>query len=286
MIAELGEHILIDVDVTNAQATAASLENFVFSEDVQVRDATHELHRIQVHGPSAHKVVASALGVPIPPPSEQGGQGVGEPQFNLEPFRATTLRFNGTPVSIVRRDIAGTPGLHITIPREHAESLWQQLVAMDARSIGWYALNIARIEAGTPIFNIDFGPTNLPHETSLVDKRVSFKKGCYIGQEIVARMQNLGAPKQQLVGIAMQSDHLPVAGGAVFEIVEDKMGDRIGVITSSTISPMCSAQSIAFAMLRSTHAELATEVLIHAEGEEARGQVHPLVFWTSEGVEL
>lgn len=275
-IAEFGEQIIIDLDVTNAEATAKALDGFLFSEDVQLRDATAELHRMQVHGPQAASLI---------------GHIIGQSDFALENKRAAHAPWNDTHVSIFRLDTAGSPGLHITLPREHAETFWQHLVTNDnenlrARPIGWYALNIARIEAGTPMFNIDFGSTNLPHETGLVDSRVSFKKGCYIGQEIVARMHNLGAPKQQLVGIAMQSDHLPVAGGAVFEIVEEAMGDRIGVITSSTISPMCSAQPIAFAMLRTASAALGTDVLIHAEGEEARGQVHPLTFWTSEGVEL
>jgi len=282
-IAELGNEILIDLDVTNAEATAKSLDSFVFSEDVQVRDVTHELHRITLHGQNAHHVISRALG---------------HEAFALEPMRAATLEHNGTSVSIFRKDIAGAPGLHLTMPREHAASIWKKLVTGEThisgadsaeapgdvgRPIGWYALNIARIEAGTPIFNIDFGSTNLPHESGVVDSRVSFKKGCYIGQEIVARMQNLGKPKQTLIGLSMTSDHLPVAGGAVFEIIEDKPGDRIGVITSSTISPMCSAQPIAFAMLRTQFTEPGATVIVHAEGEEARAVSHALTFWQLDG---
>ena len=262
-LAELGEEIIIDLDVTIAAATAESLSSFVFGEDVQVRDATSDFHRIQLHGPEGPALVENVLGA-------NGGS-------------AAASRFEGHGVTIFRNDITSSPGLHITVPRERAPGLWQAFITGGARPLGWYAFNTARIEVGTPLFNIDFGPTNLPHETALVDSRVSFKKGCYIGQEIVARMQNLGAPKQKLIGLRMLSDHLPVAGAAVFELVDGKPGDRIGVITSSTISPMCSAQSIAFAMLRTDFTNPGTQVLVHAEGEEARAEAHGLTFWTSEG---
>lgn len=269
LLAELGDSIVIDLDVTNAEATASALNNFLFADDVQLRDASHELHRLQLHGPDALAVLQRAIGKAEAPA--------------LEHNRATATTFAGGSVTIVRHDLAGEPGFHIAIERDRAADFWQALVDAGARPIGWYALNIARIEAGTPIFNIDFGPTNLPHETGLVAHRVSFKKGCYIGQEIVARMQNLGAPKQMLTGLKMQSDHLPVAGAAVFEIVEGALGDRAGVVTSSTISPMNSAQPIAFAMLRSPLTPPGTVVMVHAEGAEARAETHALTFWTRGG---
>ena len=69
---------------------------------------------------------------------------------------------------------------------------------------GWGgAFNIARIEAGTPLFHVDYGPDNLPHETGVIATRTSFRKGCYLGQEVVARMESLGKPKQRLVGVGI-----------------------------------------------------------------------------------
>jgi folate-binding protein YgfZ len=152
-----------------------------------------------------------------------------------------------------------------------------------ARPIGWHAFNIARIEAGTPLFNIDFGPTNLPHETGLLSHRVSFTKGCYLGQEVVARLENLGKPKQILVGLKVQTDALPIAGAQVFEQNSDNsMGDQIGVVTSSTLSPMLGAVPIAFAMLKTTKATPGATVLVSAEGEQAPALISPLRFWPRE----
>ena len=176
------------------------------------------------------------------------------------------------------------------MPRDRAAAIWEFLLATDhivgqdkrrVRPIGWLAFNIARIEAGTPLFNIDFGPTNLPHESGILHDRVSFTKGCYLGQEIVARMESLGKPKQTLVGLKMQSDLLPVAGAQVFERgADDVMGQQIGIVTSSTLSPMLGAAPIAFAMLKTACAAAGAAVLVNAEGEQVKATVESLRFWS------
>src|SRR5439155_17574914 len=118
-----------------------------------------------------------------------------------------------------------------------------------ARRIGWHAYNIARIEAGWPIFNIDFGPDSLPHETGVLEDRVSFKKGCYLGQEVVARMQSLGHPKQRLVGLKAKEwttsggeEGVPEEGTRVYAQARGQEGGQppevVGAVTSSAASPM------------------------------------------------
>ena len=128
-------------------------------------------------------------------------------------------------IFVMRDDTTGSVGLHLFVPRHRAEAVWTTLLDLDAtvgegkrriRPIGWYAFNIARIEAGTPLMNVDFGPPHLPHETGLLRQRVSFSTGCYPGQEVVARMENLGKPKQSLSGLRMTGEALPVAGDSVF----------------------------------------------------------------------
>ena len=87
--------------------------------------------------------------------------------------------------------------------------------------------NAARIEAGTPLYNLDFGPTSLPHESAIVDQRVRFDKGCYLGQEVVARMQSLGHPTQRLVSLEIgrdQLNHLAHARRQAHRICHGEMG--------------------------------------------------------------
>src|SRR5205807_8530340 len=108
------------------------------------------------------------------------------------------------------------------------------------RPIGWAAFNAARIEAGRPIFGIDFDESVLPAETGQFNRAVSVTKGCYLGQEIVARMHARQQVARQLAGIRMDSDALPIAGAKIF----DDASNEIGGVTSSTLSPVLSNVAI------------------------------------------
>src|ERR1700677_3091319 len=96
------------------------------------------------------------------------------------------------------------------------------------RPAGWAVFNTTRIEAGRAMFGIDFDDSVLPAETGQLDRAVSFTKGCYLGQEIVARMHARGQVARQIVGIRMKEDALPIAGAAIL----DKEKNQIGGITS------------------------------------------------------
>src|SRR5690606_32624583 len=105
-------------------------------------------------------------------------------------------------VTVYRRDDAGAPGLHLIVPRDRAGDVYKALLepvgglvpeveggvrrAITGRGIGWLAYNTARIEAGTALYCVDFGPDSLPAETGprTMAEAVSFTKGCYLGQEI------------------------------------------------------------------------------------------------------
>lgn len=172
------------------------------------------------------------------------------------------------PQAPVNGDIAITTplGTHRWGPAEDAADRWRQLLNAGAKPIGWQAYNITRIEAGMPLFHIDFGPTNLPHETGIVNQTCSFTKGCYRGQEIVARMQSLGHPGKILVQFAGQGDDLPPAGAAVYG-GNDAEAHIVGAVTSSCHSPLRSGRPIGFAMVKWEFREQAT---LHAQTKHGR----------------
>jgi folate-binding protein YgfZ len=274
MVVELGDRMFIDLDIHQAASTVKTLGDFLFAEDVELKDVSAQFHHVAVQGKRAAEVIAAASG---------------RAEFTLDVGQARTVVIDGIEVVVARRDQLGEMGFELIVPMGGAPLVWEFLVAADhpvgqdkrrVRPIGWYAYNIARIEAGTPLFNVDFGSTNLPHETGILRQRVSFTKGCYLGQEIVARMESLGKPKQVLVGLNIADDHLPVAGAQVFARREDgSMGDEVGVVTSSTLSPMLSAAPIAFAMVKTAQARMGSVVLVNAEGEQAPATIAPLRFW-------
>jgi folate-binding protein YgfZ len=274
--------MLIDVDVHDAARTATSLNAFVFGEDVQIADETAAWARISVHGPLGPELLREA------------GASTDALRKLSEDHSCTWLAVAGASVAIARRDQCGVPGLELWVASADAAKVWDALVSQHdeaaagrrrARPAGWYAYNIARIEGGTPLFHIDFGADNLPHESGLLAKRVSFKKGCYLGQEVVARMESLGHPKQRLVALRTAEDLLPTAGSPVFERGADgEPGNPVGAVTSSALSPMLGAAPIAFAMVKYAHSEPGAVLVSPAEGSRTDVTVQPaLVFLPESG---
>jgi folate-binding protein YgfZ len=242
-----------------------------------MEDVTENVYRIEMHGPRALEVLGVAAG---------RADGLA-----LEPGHAAAAPVAGYEIDVARSDTTGEIGLVLFVPRDGLTDVWDALLGAGepegeakaaprfVRPVGWFAYNIARIEAGTPLFHVDFGPENLPHETGVLRERVCFTKGCYLGQEVVARMESLGRPKQQLVGLKVEGVRLPMAEAQVFAGDDEGLGTPIGVVTSSTPSPMLGAKPIAFAMVKSAHADPGTSVRVMAEGEAAPATVGPLRFW-------
>jgi folate-binding protein YgfZ len=262
LIAEFGDEMLVDLDRFAAAATVEQLRGFLFSEDVQIEDVTGATGRLALHGAAA-LVLLQALGLPA---------------GMLEQDRScAACTLGALPVRAVRRDLAGVPGIDLFAASDALVPMFDTLLAVGlsqpVRAVGWHAFNVARIEGGSPLFLVDFGREALPHETGVLARRVSFRKGCYLGQEVVARMESLGKPKQRLVGVRMQEDRLPVAGAEVH--VEAPGGEVIGAITSSGPAPMLGSACVAFAMLKYASGEPGTRVRVAAEGDWAIGVVQP-----------
>ncbi len=285
LLCELPDQLLVDLDVHDATSAVKSLGAFIFAEDVQIVDVSDQWVRVSLHGPGALELLA-AVGAPTDAVRtlNEHGSCVG---FDLD----------GTRAVAARRDQCAAPGIEMWVGSTAATLLFENFIRVQegtphgrraARPAGWYAYNIARIEAGTPLFHVDFGPENLPHETGVLHERVSFKKGCYLGQEVVARMESLGKPKQRLVALRVTDDLLPTAGSPVFERSADgQPGNPVGAVTSSALSPMLGAAPIAFAMVKSAHAVADTVLVAPAEGGRTEVRVRPqLPFLSAEGKPL
>ena len=294
-VTALEDHIRFDLDVHAARRTMETLGGYLFAEDVELTDASETHHRIALHGPGAIRALAS-VGEPA------AGPGLDD----LGDRRACLVRIAGHEVVVERDDLVGEIGLHLTCETAGVGWVYEALLATggqtleavgageaDARArvrpAGWHAFNIARIEAGTPLYPIDFGPENLPHETGVLYDRVSFKKGCYLGQEIVARMESRGHSKPVLVALRFDGDADPslpqaVSGDPVLSRNADPEEKPLGHITSSTISPMLGSVPICFARVRAMQARPGSTVSVLAEGSRIAATVQEgLAFWTRGG---
>jgi aminomethyltransferase len=282
-VIELDDRTWLEVDTRLARMLAELLDKYVFSEQVRINLPEPGYHPIGLHGPGAQTILRE--------------EGVFE-----------TGRLIGREVVVWRNDPCGVPGYHILMRSEDAPMIWNHLQTRYSveiepgkrrlRPIGWAAFNTCRIEAGTPLFGIDFElaepsvpgvrekPVSddstpkaqgvLPAETGLLDRAVSFTKGCYLGQEVVARMYARGQIARRLVGLKIENGMLPIAGEHVF----DDQDNQIGAITSSTISPILSESAIALAILKKPHFETGRQVRVPAEGALRQARVVDLPFYS------
>lgn len=282
-LIELGDRMLIEVDAFSVERTIAGLSAYVITEDCVFRDLTQSSHRLSLHGPTA-----AALLDALDPTMTAA---------SLVPGQVRTGTFATHQVIVVREDWCSVPGYELIVPAAAAESIYRLLVQeghdphhgagalrisgqgtlgsrIRLRPAGWMALNIARLEAGTPLYHIDFGSDSLPAETGVLDSRVSFTKGCYLGQEIVARMHARGHPKQRLTGFTLDASGfdqpLPGAGSAI----RDASQTVIGSVTSSTYSPMRGSQRIGLSMVKYQNAVDGASVTIDADGTPCSGRLH------------
>jgi folate-binding protein YgfZ len=267
-VLELGERTLLEMDARLIGAVRAALDKYLFSEQVTMVEQGGILHEIALYGPGAVEILNGA-GSPTPPQAS---------------LAVSQTELFGIPTIIWRDDPAGVPGYHLIIPTKSARAVWMNLLSQFGKSnetgkralrpAGWAAFNATRIEAGRPIFGIDFDETILPAETGQLARAVSFTKGCYPGQEIVARMHARQQVAKQLVGLKFADDALPLAGAAML----DDQSNQVGGITSSTISPVLSNAAIALALVKKQFIPLGTVVNVPAEGALRRAVVTELPF--------
>ena len=271
---------LVDLDVFQVQSVAGHLDKMLFSENVLIDPVSTNYHHLALHGPGSTALLNNVVSDNLP---------------CLESLDHCILTIQGKSVVVYRQDDTGSLGLHLIVPADHIVSVYQELMsAIDwtpqqqedeharakrrGRPIGWLAYNTARIEAGSPLYHVDFGPDSLPHETgpAMIERTVSFTKGCYVGQEIVARMQNLGHPKKLLVRLKMDDDRQPISGSQIFNADQKNDAKVIGAITSSAISPLRGNVAVAIAMIQWGKHEPGTTVSVPAEGQMVTAVVETL----------
>ncbi|MGD1277700.1 MAG: glycine cleavage T C-terminal barrel domain-containing protein [Tepidisphaeraceae bacterium] len=272
-VLERGDRTLLETDARNVPALQAELEKYIFSEQVKLASQMGRLHQLALHGPKSAEILRQLLpqGSALPPVSG-----------------SVAARFLESEVILWRDDPTGAAGYGLIMPVEAANRIWTEITSRfgppppaaepsykrQVWPAGWAAFNTTRIEAGRPLFGIDFDQTVLPAETGQLQRAVSFTKGCYVGQEIVARMHARGQIARHIVGVRMHGDALPIAAAPVF----DSQKNQVGQITSSTLSPSLSNSAICLAMVKGAFASAGTELLIAAEGAISGGSVVDLPF--------
>jgi folate-binding protein YgfZ len=212
MVLALEDRFWLELPAGTASSIADHLRRFLIADRVEIR----ELARLPLSlvGPSAAAMLAAAAG---------GGEMPG----TLGPHVAARLA--GFEVRIQRGPLLGVPAFTIWVEPQHAAAVVDALLALQAVPVGFEALEAIRVESGEPRFGSDFGPQNFPQETAIADA-VSYTKGCYLGQEVVARIHYRGGVQRSLKGLLF--DHQGAAHGTPL-LFEGREAGQVGTVVHS-----------------------------------------------------
>ncbi len=184
--------------------------------------------------------------------------GVLTPGAQLEAHRTTLLA--GVEVRVVRAGDLPGPGFVLHVPPASAAASWQALLEAGARPLGRHALDALRVECGRPWYGYDVDESNLLHETGLLREVHSSTKGCYVGQEVVARLEARGGHvNKALRGLRLTSPARPGTPLCVGD-------DVVGRVTTCAVSPRLGPIALAYVHRNSFEPETAVSV----DGHPAR----------------
>ncbi|HYV96059.1 MAG TPA: glycine cleavage T C-terminal barrel domain-containing protein [Gemmatimonadaceae bacterium] len=188
----------------------------------------------------------------------------------LPPYHHVAARIAGHDARILRSPDFGVPGFDILVSAEASATVFEMLIDAGARAVGLAAADIVRVEAGRPEWGIDMDDATIPQEANLESLHaISYTKGCYTGQEVVARVHFRGHVNRTLRGLA---GDLPIPPRAPLVALER---NEIGDVRSSVVSPRFGP--IALAMLR-REVSIGDEVFVRDGDHEHAVRVVQLPF--------
>jgi folate-binding protein YgfZ len=216
------DQIWLDTEPVAFEALRKHLETYKIGREVEIADATPDWTITSLIGPASIEIAGTA---PLSPEHAQ-----------------RYYERDGIEILAVATDL----GLDLITRADAADAVAEQLVAGGAVPVTEDAAEIIRVETGRPRFGLDMGPESMPAEAGIVERAVDFEKGCYIGQEPVARLHYRGKPNRALRGLRLS--------GAASHGDPIVLGDReVGRIGTPCLSPALGP--IALAIVRREAAE-------------------------------
>ena len=231
------------------EAFEARYGKYIIFDDVELTDLSADRGVLSVQGPAAADVLRGA-GLPVPE-----GEGA---VVSVEDLHVVTHA----------RCVAG--GFDIVAPRDALSALWGALQAAGGRPVGWEAREVLRIEAGFPRWPADMTEKSLLHELRLVPTHANFNKGCYIGQEVINRIDVMGQVTKKLWGLEMGEDAIPPAGAEV-----RRGEDVVGTVFSGARE---GTRVRVLALIRKTAWEPGLALTVHAGDRVVPATLHDLPF--------
>lgn len=250
------DSVLLITSAGNGRRIHDWIDSFIFREEVTLEESSnHELFGI--FGPGAGPILERLTGL-----------------SRLEDLKTAWHRealLNQSKLRIVRTFSLAGSGFLILAPQGSAAALWESLVGAGAVPAGDQAVERLRVEAGVPGLGHELSEDFNPWEAGL-DQAISLTKGCYTGQEVVARLNTYKKVQRRLAGLAIDGQEIPGVGSRVFQALRPT-----GQVTSSAPSPR-DGKPIALALLTLPHPPLGARVEVDSGGTRLTARTRALPF--------
>jgi folate-binding protein YgfZ len=241
-VLDLGDELLLSCERAGLQEIFNMIRRYKLGADVELHKRTLEMGELSLIGPDARRVAGAA-------------------ELGPDEHDNVRARLGEHDVNLVATDL----GVDVFCAAEATEGVRGTLLAAGAVEVGEAAAELVRVESGRPRYGIDLDDNVIPQEAGLNERAVSFTKGCYVGQETVARLFYRGKPNRHLRGLKLSAEVEP---GTPLLLGEKEVGRVTSVAVSPALGP------IGLALVR-RQAEPGSTI---TAGEDATAEVVELPF--------
>ena len=203
-VLDVGHELLLDTERVALQELFNMIRRYKLGRDVELHKRTVETALLSLVGPDARRIAGA--------------------EDLVEEHRNRHAEIAGVPVVLVVTDV----GIDVFAPAESKETV---IAALGVPAVDEEAAEVLRVERGRPRYGVDLDESVIPQEAGLNERAVSFAKGCYVGQETVARLYYRGKPNRHLRGLRLSA---PAATGDVLRLGDKQVG-RLGTVAVSPV---------------------------------------------------
>lgn len=249
------EYAIMDLEPGMNKPIKDHLNKYKLSYRAEIEDISYDYSLFHICGPTSAGFIERLTG---------------ESTQNMDNLDFRDITMTGMRYIIFRVNRTGESGFDILVDNEHADRLWADIVKKgedyELNPFGLDSLEVLRVEAGIPVYGKDFDDSTIPIEAGLWNA-LSFEKGCFIGQEVVARIKWRGRVNWHLVGLLIESEDIPDKNDPIYS-GEKKVGRITSPVYSYTIR-----NPVALAYLRREYVEPGTGVMIRSGDKNINAKV-------------
>ncbi len=267
------DFFIMDLDREVTDKAVQTLGRYLLRTKARLEDITEQSVRLGIYGPNAGKILQECLGGPLPSAAD---------------FSNSVVQRNGKSIDLLRTEVTGEDGYDLLMPSELADTVFNDLIRagepLGLKPAGSAALESLRIEAGIPKYGIDMNENTFPPEAGLDQKAISYTKGCYVGQETIARIRTYGHVHRILAGFLIGQPPAGAPGSETLPQNQDKIlleGQEVGFVTSATFSPTLNRPiAMGYMQRKAFKPDLQVTIQASASGSGIEARAVNLPFYT------